>query len=88
MLLSLRARVGRDIPGIVLSGDPPTVLRSLPSSVANCKFLSKPGAGGGDCRVERCRVGSELKGAPPYVFFTNCDFNCIAPIPSILQSMS
>lgn len=23
-----------------------------------------------------------------YAFFTNCDFNCIAPIPSILQSMS
>ena len=42
MLLKLRARVGREIPGIVLSGDLPSVLRSLPSSVANCKFLSKP----------------------------------------------
>jgi hypothetical protein len=42
MLLKLRARVGRDVPGIVLSGDLPTVLRSIKSPVANCKFLSKP----------------------------------------------
>lgn len=42
MLLRLRARVGRDVPGIVLSGDLPTVLRSLKAPVANCKFLSKP----------------------------------------------
>lgn len=42
MLLRLRARVGRDVPGIVLTGDLPTVLRSLQSPVVNCKFLSKP----------------------------------------------
>jgi CheY-like chemotaxis protein len=42
MLLRLRARVGRDVPGIVLSGDLATVLRSIKSPVANCKFLSKP----------------------------------------------
>ena len=42
MLLRLRARVGRDVPGIVLSGDLPTVLRALKSPVAHCKFLGKP----------------------------------------------
>lgn len=42
MLLRLRARVGRDVPGIVLSGDLPTVLRSIKSPIANCRFLSKP----------------------------------------------
>lgn len=42
MLLSLRARVGHDVPGIVLSGDLPSVLRSIKSPVANCRFLSKP----------------------------------------------
>jgi PAS domain S-box-containing protein len=42
MLLQLRARLGRDVPAIVLSGDLPTVLRSLKAPVANCKFLGKP----------------------------------------------
>lgn len=42
MLLRLRARVGYDVPGIVLSGDLPAVLRSVKSPVANCRFLSKP----------------------------------------------
>jgi hypothetical protein len=30
------------VPGIVLSGDLPTVLRAVKSPVANCRFLSKP----------------------------------------------
>jgi PAS domain S-box-containing protein len=42
MLLRLRARVGHDVPGIVLSGDLPAVLRSVKSPVANCRFLGKP----------------------------------------------
>jgi two-component system, sensor histidine kinase len=42
LLLRLRARVGREVPGIILSGDLPTVLRTLKSPVANCRFLSKP----------------------------------------------
>jgi PAS domain S-box-containing protein len=42
MLLRLRAQVGREVPGIVLSGDLPTVLRSLKAPVAHCKFLGKP----------------------------------------------
>lgn len=42
MLLKLRARVNRDVPGIVLSGDLPSVVRSIKSPVANCRFLSKP----------------------------------------------
>jgi len=42
MLMKLRARVGHDVPGIVLSGDLPSVVRSLKSPVANCRFLSKP----------------------------------------------
>jgi PAS domain S-box-containing protein len=42
MLLSLRSRAGHDVPGIVLSGDLPTVLRTLKAPVPNCKFLSKP----------------------------------------------
>lgn len=42
MLLKLRARVNRDVPGIVLSGDLPSVVRSIKSPLANCRFLSKP----------------------------------------------
>lgn len=42
MLLKLRVAAGKIVPGIVLSGDLPTVLRSLKAPVANCKFLSKP----------------------------------------------
>ena len=57
MLLRLRARVGRDVPGIVLSGDLPTVLRSIKSPIANCRFLSKPvdiaALVESDCRAER-----------------------------------
>lgn len=42
LLLRLRTRVGQDVPGIVLSGDLPTVLRAVKSPVVNCRFLSKP----------------------------------------------
>jgi PAS domain S-box-containing protein len=42
MLLRLREKLGRDVPGIVLSGDLPAVLRSLKAPVARCKFLGKP----------------------------------------------
>lgn len=42
LLLGLRARVGHDVPGIILSGDLPSVLRAVKSPVDNCKFLSKP----------------------------------------------
>jgi two-component system, sensor histidine kinase len=42
LLLRLRARAGKEVPGIILSGDLPTVLRSLKAPVANCRFLSKP----------------------------------------------
>lgn len=42
LLLRLRARTGHDVPGVILSGDLPTVLRSLKEPVPNCKFLSKP----------------------------------------------
>ena len=42
LLLRLRTRVGCDVPGIVLSGDLPAVLRSVKSPIPNCKFLSKP----------------------------------------------
>jgi PAS domain S-box-containing protein len=42
MLLRLRKRLGYDVPGIVLSGDLPSVLRSIRAPIAACKFLSKP----------------------------------------------
>jgi PAS domain S-box-containing protein len=42
LLLRLRARTGTEVPGIVLSGDLPTVLRSIKTPVASCRFLSKP----------------------------------------------
>lgn len=42
LLLRLRVRAGREVPGIVLSGDLPTVVRSLKAPVQNCRFLSKP----------------------------------------------
>lgn len=42
MLLRLRAQLGRDVPGIILSGDLPAVLRSLKGPVSHCKFLGKP----------------------------------------------
>ena len=42
MLLRLRDRLGYEIPGVVLSGDLPSVLRSVKSPVPSCRFLSKP----------------------------------------------
>lgn len=42
MLLHLRERTKQNVPGIVLSGDLPSVLRSLKAPVPNCRFLSKP----------------------------------------------
>jgi PAS domain S-box-containing protein len=42
MLLRLRERVGYDVPGVVLSGDLPSVLRSIKTTITNCRFLGKP----------------------------------------------
>jgi PAS domain S-box-containing protein len=42
LLNRLRQRLGYDAPGVVLSGDLPSVLRSLRTPVPNCRFLSKP----------------------------------------------
>ncbi|MBM0108183.1 PAS domain S-box protein [Steroidobacter sp. S1-65] len=42
LLTRLRQRLGYDVPGVVLSGDLPSVLRSVRTSVPNCRFLSKP----------------------------------------------
>ena len=42
MLLRLRERVGYDVPGVVLSGDLPSVVRTIKTPVAACRFLSKP----------------------------------------------
>jgi PAS domain S-box-containing protein len=42
MLLQLRARLEYEVPGIVLSGDLPSVLRSVRTAVPRCVFLSKP----------------------------------------------
>jgi PAS domain S-box-containing protein len=42
MLLRLRERVGYDVPGVVLSGDLPSVLRTIKTPVSSCRFLSKP----------------------------------------------
>jgi CheY-like chemotaxis protein len=42
LLTRLRQRLGYDVPGVVLSGDLPSVLRSLRTTVPNCRFLSKP----------------------------------------------
>jgi PAS domain S-box-containing protein len=42
MLIRLRQRVGYEVPGVVLSGDLPTVLRTIKTPVGACRFLSKP----------------------------------------------
>lgn len=42
MLLRLRERVGYDVPGVVLSGDLPSVLRTIKAPVTACRFLGKP----------------------------------------------
>lgn len=42
MLMRLRERLGHDVPGIILSGDLPSVMRSIRAPVSSCRFLSKP----------------------------------------------
>jgi two-component system, sensor histidine kinase len=42
MLTRLRERLGYDVPGVILSGDLPSLVRSLRTPVASCRFLSKP----------------------------------------------
>ncbi|MBB6092130.1 PAS domain S-box-containing protein [Povalibacter uvarum] len=42
LLLRLRERLGRDVPGVVLSGDLPSLLRSIRAPIPNCRFLGKP----------------------------------------------
>jgi len=42
MILHLRERFGYEVPGVVLSGDLPSVLRSVRTVVPACAFLSKP----------------------------------------------
>lgn len=42
LLARVRQRMGHDVPAVVLSGDLPSVLRSLRAAVPNCRFLSKP----------------------------------------------
>lgn len=42
LLARVRQQVGYEVPGVVLSGDLPSVLRSLRSQIPNCRFLSKP----------------------------------------------
>jgi PAS domain S-box-containing protein len=42
MLMQLRERLGYTVPGVILSGDLPSVLRSVRTAVPACVFLSKP----------------------------------------------
>jgi PAS domain S-box-containing protein len=42
LLSKLRERAGFDVPAVVLSGDLPSVVRSLRVAVPQCRFLSKP----------------------------------------------
>jgi DNA-binding NtrC family response regulator len=42
VLTRVRAYRQREIPGIILSGDLPSVLRTLKDPVPNARFLSKP----------------------------------------------
>jgi two-component system, sensor histidine kinase len=42
MILHLRERFGYEVPGVVLSGDLPSVLRAVRTVVPACVFLSKP----------------------------------------------
>ena len=42
LLLRLRERSGYEVPGVVLSGDLPSVLRSIRTPIPACRFLSKP----------------------------------------------
>jgi PAS domain S-box-containing protein len=42
VLRQLRARQGRDVPAIVLSGDLQSILRVVKTAIPSCRFLSKP----------------------------------------------
>jgi PAS domain S-box-containing protein len=42
VLKQLRARKGRDVPAILLSGDLPSMMRVVKGSIPFCRFLSKP----------------------------------------------
>lgn len=42
LLLKLRERADFEVPGIILTGDLPTVLRSIKSPVPSSRFMSKP----------------------------------------------
>ena len=42
VLQQLRARQGRDVPAILLSGDLQSMMRVVKTTIAHCRFLSKP----------------------------------------------
>jgi two-component system, sensor histidine kinase len=42
LILRWRERLGYEVPGVVLSGDLPSVRRSIKAPIADCRFLSKP----------------------------------------------
>ncbi|HNR23387.1 MAG TPA: ATP-binding protein [Steroidobacteraceae bacterium] len=42
LLARLRERVGEEVPGVILSGDLPAVIRSISAPVPRCRFLGKP----------------------------------------------
>lgn len=42
VLEQLRARQGYDVPAILLTGDLPSMMRMIKTSIPNCRFLSKP----------------------------------------------
>jgi len=42
VLQQLRIQHGRDVPAILLSGDLPSMMRVVKTSIPHCRFLSKP----------------------------------------------
>jgi two-component system, sensor histidine kinase len=42
VLERLRARQGCDVPAILMTGDLPSMMRMINTSISNCRFLSKP----------------------------------------------
>ncbi len=42
VLEQLRARQDRDVPAILMTGDLPSMMRRIKTSIPNCRFLSKP----------------------------------------------
>jgi two-component system, sensor histidine kinase len=42
VLQQLRSQQDRDVPAILLSGDLPSMMRVIKTSIPNCRFLSKP----------------------------------------------